>query len=228
MKSLSLILALAALAGVSGCATMPPVKRVAAEKPPTVLDAYKPRAFPADAEIQLAVHGQGLSTTQADALGQFASEWDGDQGGVITLRAPDGGPNAGAAFRTAEGARAFLIRQGVPEDQIVISGYDARGLTDPNLLMTYTHYKADIPTCGKTWTNLANTMVNEPNSNFGCAVNANFAAQLANPGDLVRPRTSTPSDAGRRLTVLDLYRKGETTSSATDEASKGTLSNAVQ
>ncbi|OYU71468.1 MAG: pilus assembly protein CpaD [Alphaproteobacteria bacterium PA2] len=227
MKSLATLASITALVGLSACAT-PAIKRVTAEAPATVLDAYKPRAYPTDAEIQLAVHAQGLSTTQADALGEFASEWDVDQGGVITLRAPDGGPNAGAAFRTAEGARAFLIRQGVPQDQIVITGYDARGLADPNLLMTYTHYKADIPACGKVWTNLANTMVNEPNSNFGCAVSANISAQLANPGDLVRPRASTPADAGRRLTVLDLYRKGEMTSSAKDENAKGTLSNAVQ
>ena len=227
MKTLAMIVSLTALVGVSGCAT-PAIQRQAAEKPPTVLDAYKPRAYPTDAEIQLAVHAQGLSTTQADALAQFAAEWDADQGGVITLRAPDGGPNAGAAFRTAEGARAFLIRQGVPEDQIAISGYDARGLVDPNLLMTYTHYKVDIPTCGKAWTNLANTMVNEPNANFGCAVHANMTAQLANPGDLVHPRSSTPTDAGRRLTVLDLYRKGQVTSSGKDDNAKGTLSNAVQ
>lgn len=227
MKSLATLVSVTALIGLSACAT-PAIKRVTAAEPATVLDTYKPRAFPTDAEIQLAVHAQGLSTTQAEALGQFASEWDVDQGGVITLRAPDGGPNAGAAFRTAEGARAFLVRQGVPEDQIVIAGYDARGLVDPNLLMTYTHYKAAIPVCGKTWTNLANTMANEPNSNFGCAVSANISAQLANPGDLIRPRASTPADAGRRLTVLDLYRKGESTSSAKDENAKGTLSNAVQ
>ena len=227
MKSLAVILSVGVLLGVCGCAT-PGLQAREDEKPPTVLDGYKARAYPTDAEIQLAVHAQGLSSTQADALGQFSSEWDADQGGVITLRAPDGAPNAGAAFRTAEGARAFLIRQGVPEDQIVIAGYDARGVADPNLLMTYTHYKVDIPVCGKTWTNLANTMVNEPNRNFGCAVQANMYAQLANPGDLVHPRASTPSDSGRRLTVLDLYRKGQTTSAAKDENAKGTLSKAIQ
>lgn len=227
MKTLATLILVAVGLGLSACAT-PGLQSAAAETPPTVLDAYRLRAYPSDAEIQLAVHAQGLSTTQAEALGQFAAEWDADQGGVITLRAPDGGPNAGAAFRTAEGARAFLIRQGVPEDQIVISGYDARGLVDPNLLMTYTHYKVDLPVCGKKWTNLANTMVNEPNSNFGCSVHANMAAQLANPGDLVHARASTPADAERRMTVLGLYRKGQVTSSGKDDNAKGTLSNAVQ
>ncbi len=227
MKSLKMTAFVASLACLTGCAAVG-VNKLAEEKPPTVLDGYKPRAYPADAEIQLAVHAQGLSTTQADALAQFASEWDADQGGVITLRAPDSGPNSGAAFRTAEGARAFLLHQGIPQDQVTISGYDARGLTDPNLLMTYTHYKVSIPACGKTWTNLSNLMSNEPNANFGCAVQANMAAQLANPGDLIHARSSTPVDSERRLTVLDKYRKGEVTSGAQDQAAKGALSNVIQ
>jgi pilus assembly protein CpaD len=227
MKSLAILISTMALIGVSACGS-DSLRMGQNESPATVLDAYKPRAYPTDAQIQLAVHAQGLSTTQADALGQFAAEWDADQGGIITLRAPEGGPNSAAAFRTAEGARAFMIRQGIPEDRIVIAGYDGRGLNEPNLIMSYTHFKVEIPTCNKSWKNLANTQSNEPNDNFGCAVHANMYAQLADPGDLGRPRASTPVDAQRKLSVLELYRKGAVTTSAKDEAAKGTLSTAVQ
>lgn len=227
MKTLAILLSATTLVGLSAC-TSNSLRMGQNESPATVLDAYKPRAYPTDAQIQLAVHAQGLSTTQADALGEFAAEWDSDQGGMITLRAPEGGPNSPAAFRTAEGARAFMVRQGIPEDRIVIAGYDARGLTEPNLIMTYTHYKVEIPTCNKAWKNLGNTRTNEPDDNFGCAVHANMYAQLADPGDLGRPRATTPSDASRKLSILELYRKGAVTSSAKDDAAKGTLSNAVQ
>ncbi|OXE35092.1 MAG: pilus assembly protein CpaD [Phenylobacterium zucineum] len=226
MKALTIMLLLGTLAGVSGCATSS--RQAAANSPPTVLDAYKPPGYSTYASIRLAVHAQGLSTNQAEALGQFASQWQADQGGVITLRAPDGTANAAAAFRTAEGARALLIQRGVPEDQIVITGYDAGSGADPNLLITYTHYKLDIPACGKIWTSIGNTMSNEPNLNFGCAVQGNMYAQVADPADLDHPHPSAPGDTGRRLTILDLYRKGQVSSSAKDDKATGTLSNAVQ
>ena len=227
MKSLAILFSVMAMAGVSACSSNS-LRMGQNESPATVLDAYKPRAYPTDAQIQLAVHAQGLSTTQADALGEFAAEWDSDQGGVITLRAPEGGSNSAAAFRTAEGARAYMVRQGIPEDRIVIAGYDAHGLNDPNLIMSYTHYKVEIPACNQSWKNLANTVSNEPNENFGCAVHANMYAQLADPGDLGHPRATTPGDATRKLSILELYRKGAVTTSAKDDAAKGTLSNAVQ
>ena len=54
-----------------------------------------------------------------------------------------------------------------------------------------------------------------------------MAAQIANPEDLIRPRDSTPADAGRRDTVLGKYRKGDVTASAKDEQATGVVSKAV-
>ena len=47
--------------------------------------------------------------------------------------------------------------------------------------------------------------------NFGCAQQRNLAAMVENPDDLVEPRPEVPSYTGRRTTVLEKYRRGETT-----------------
>jgi pilus assembly protein CpaD len=47
--------------------------------------------------------------------------------------------------------------------------------------------------------------------NFGCASQANLAAMVDNPSDLITPRASDPSDQGRRAVVIEKYRKGEVT-----------------
>jgi len=47
--------------------------------------------------------------------------------------------------------------------------------------------------------------------NFGCAQQRNLAAMVENPDDLVEPRPEVPSCTGRRTTVLEKYRRGETT-----------------
>lgn len=220
------LLAAAATASLSACATKVP-DRIGKAKTPT--EHFQARAVAADQEIRLAVHAQGLSATQAEALSQFAQDWMEAEGGTITLSAPTGGPNAGAAFRTAEGARAFLIDQGVPGDRLVIAGYDGRAEPGPGVLkVSYTHYKAVVPSCGKTWTNIAHSATNDVQPNFGCAVTANMAAQIADPADLAHPRQSTPADAGRRAVVLDKYRKGQITSSEADDKAKGTISSAIK
>ena len=60
----------------------------------------------------------------------------------------------------------------------------------------------------------------KPYWNLGCATQANLAAAVANPEDLVQPRAETPPLAARRQKVIDQYRKGANPSGTydTDEA----------
>ena len=58
---------------------------------------------------------------------------------------------------------------------------------------------------------------------------AALRAALALPVDQVaRPRGLDPADAGRRMTVIDKYRKGEKTGAEHDEQASGAVSNAVK
>ena len=212
------------LLGATACATTIPGR---VEKAKTPTEHFQAKAVATDDEIRLAIHAQGLSANQMDALGQFADDWDAAEGGAITVRTPSSGPNSAAAFRTADGTRSFLIRHGVPADQIMMTSDTTK---DPAaaLVVSYRHYEALVPACGKTWTNIARTAKNEVQPNFGCAVTANFAAQLADPTDLIHPHAMAPSDGARRATVLDKYRKGQVTSSDKDEKSTGAISDAVK
>lgn len=220
------VLAVAALASLSACATKVPDRVGKSARTPT--EHFQARAVPDDKEIRLAVHAQGLSANQQNALATFAEEWLAVGGGKITLSAPTGGPDAGAAFRTAEGARGFLVDQGVPRDQIMLAGYDASGEAAPVLRIAYSGYRAIVPACGRTWTNLARSATNDVQPNFGCAVTANMAAQIADPADLVHPRQMTPGDATRRTNMLDKYRKGQVTSSDKDDQARGVVSDAIK
>jgi pilus assembly protein CpaD len=65
---------------------------------------------------------------------------------------------------------------------------------------------------------------NKPAWNHGCANQRNLAAQVAEPADLVQPRSETPVLAARRNTVTDKYRKGEPTATQSPDANKGKIS----
>jgi len=215
-------------ASLSACATDIPGADKHAELP---TEHFEPKVTSKPEEVLLAVHAQGLSPRQADALAKLHDYWVDDEGGVIGVQAPTDGVDPSAAYRMSEAARSYLISRGVPADKIEVVGYDpvpgdgAGG--PPPIKVGYLRYHAEIPECGKVWTNIAHSRKNEVQPNFGCAVSANMAAQVADPADLLGPRTMTPQDATRRQEILDKYRKGEVTSAAKDDKADGAISRAV-
>lgn len=219
------LLVLAAALALGACASKvpPPVGKVDAPRTPTELWRAEVKTQPQ--EIRLAVHGDGLSAGQTDALATFAEGWRAE-GGPIVLRAPVGGPEAAAVARSTEHVRGYLLAQGVSNADVSVMGYDARGDRAAPLMLTRQQYSVTVPTCGREWTNIAHSRDNEVQANFGCATTANMAAQMANPADLLHPATSTPPDAQRRDVVLEKYRKGEITATAKDEQASGAVAQA--
>ncbi len=66
--------------------------------------------------------------------------------------------------------------------------------------------------CTNDWpSDWGDTWDNTPAPNFGCAVQKNMAAMLADPRDMVEPRPMDAPDAARRATVMGHYDKGEVT-----------------
>lgn len=225
MNAPRFIVLAAVAAALSACATkLPPQEGLAADaRTPTEL--WKANVTSAPEEIRLAIHAQGVSQNQVAALAEFSDRWRAAGGGEIILQAPVGGPEVAATSRASEGVRAALTGQGASNIRVV--GYDAKGDPRAPLILGYLAQSVSVPECGRTWTNIAHSAQNEVQPNFGCAVTANMAAQIANPADLLGPAPSTPADAQRRSVVLEKYRKGEITSSAKDAEGSGTVSQAV-
>jgi pilus assembly protein CpaD len=177
-------------------------------------------------EVQLVLHAEGLSANQNQALDGLLGRWLAAEGREIVVSAPTGGTNGEAAGRMAVAARQRLIAMGAPAAKVRVMGYDAAGAPGAPLKVGFLRYVAQVPQCGG-WENITGTRNNTAYENFGCAITANMAAQIANPEDLLSPRPEGPIDSGRRATVLDKYRKGEVTSSAKDDQSNGVVSKAV-
>lgn len=176
-------------------------------------------------EIRLAIHDRGLTEGQQAALTALVDRWRETGGGPVTVQAPRG-PGDAVAGAYANQAAQTLVDLGVPGEQIRMAGYQpqAKGAdpkAPPPLIVGFASYQAVGPQCGH-WDNMTSTGANKPYANFGCAVSANFAAQIANPRDLLAPQHMTPADATRRTNVLDHYRKGEITSTVKDDQSNAT------
>ena len=170
-------------------------------------------------------HADGLSSAQVSALTGLINRWRDVGGGPIVIQAP--GHGGGEAYRAAINVQAELGALGVPDDQIRLVGYKDDDRAGGPVVVGFERFEAQGPACGRDWTSFTTNITNSPNSNFGCASTANMAALVANPADLVRPRTMDPADAGRRETVIGKYRQGVVTSAAKDEQAVSSISDAV-
>ena len=94
--------------------------------------------------------------------------------------------------RSAHNARAALEEMGV---EVRMGAYD--GAPGAPILVGFNSYQAVIPQCG-AWTNLTATRDNAGYANFGCAITANMAAQIANPADIAGPQPMDPTDAAKQ------------------------------
>ena len=164
----------------------------------------------------------GLSPkARADVL-DFAQRFRaGDAGDSrLVIQAPSGATNEIAAMEAVQQVRALLGDNGFADSSISIEAYDAERHGEAPVKVSYMRYVAEAPECGNWPTNVAYEPNNLPMPNLGCAQQRNFAAMIANPADLVGPRTVTPRSSERRDVVWDKYQKGDTTASAKNEDGK--------
>ena len=224
MRRLSALTALATAALLGACAHGPQSDLTAA----TPLDTWEKKIVvtPQPDEIRLGSHPTGLSGPQTAALTALADRWLQADGREILIQTPDKSTDPSGAYRVSVESRDFLVRQGVPYGRIRIVGYVADDASAQPVIVGFQVYTAQGPTCG-SFGNLARSAGNVPYDNFGCAMAANIAAQVANPQDLLTPRDMTPADAARRGVVIGKYRNGEPTSSTADKQASGQVSQVV-
>jgi pilus assembly protein CpaD len=223
-RALSTLAVLAATVLLAACATGPKEPPATDHAALTPTEQYPLKARQLPGELRLAVHAEGLSAAQRDALADLADHWADAGSGDVTIRVPSGGVDPRAAELTSRQALQILAAMGVPQDRLHRAGYAPEAGGAAPILVSYVTYRAMIPRCGLEWENLSTNGKNKPMENFGCAVSANLAAQIADPADIAHPRDLDPTDAGRRTTVIDKYRQGQATAGEADKNASGTLS----
>lgn len=170
---------------------------------------------------------RGLDRRQVDDVAQFARAYRTDSRSNVMIRVPAGAGRADPLTRQAVSTvRAELVRQGIPARAISQASYDDAGITSvAPVYLSYRALTAAVPhPCGQWPFDLAGGgggggqisqaaadnewWSNEPYWNFGCAYQANIAAQALDPLDLQRPRVAAAGDAGKRVNDVRALREG--------------------
>ncbi|MBV9548400.1 MAG: CpaD family pilus assembly protein [Alphaproteobacteria bacterium] len=214
-SSASRFFAAAALLLLSSCATTPDkhpemmMADGAANHPITVEPSYR--------ALKLGWSPAGLTQPEQVQFDAFVSDYLAHGNGSIAVSVPAtmGGQNAALWFA------GRINDMGVGRDKILIASHDTAG-DDMRVEVNYVSYQAHTDACGDWSDDLAFTLMNTTPKNFGCSVQQNIAAMVADPRDLLGPRPLGESDAARRATVLSNYEQGKVTSA---EKRKADLSN---
>jgi pilus assembly protein CpaD len=166
---------------------------------------------PATLTLHVSPNSDGLTPMQRARVLEFSSRSNASDSGNsrIVISAPSGSANEGASMQAADEARRLLISTGYSETTIAVEAYQTSGRDAP-VRLSYMRYVADAPNCGQDWSqNLAQTYQNTPYPNMGCAGQRNLAVMVANPADLLGPRTMTSRDSNRRDDMYSKYVKGQ-------------------
>jgi pilus assembly protein CpaD len=177
---------------------------------------------PQSMTLRVARGSQGLLPQQRAELLAFADRSRASDAGNsrLIIAAPSGSENEIAAMYAVQQIRRLLSDNGFSESSIAVEAYHEDRDRDPPIRISYLRYIAQAPQCGSWPTNLAREPNNLPYPNFGCATQRNLAAMVANPADLLGPRTEGDRASERRDVVWDKYVKGESTVSQKAEDEK--------
>lgn len=163
---------------------------------------------PETLNVSVSSNSRGLGPRQRAEVINFAQRARASDAGnskmVITV--PIGGKNEISSMYAVQEIRKLLTDIGFQQSSVSVeASYDQHGPIE----LSYLRYVAEGPDC-RIWSeNLAKDSQNMPHPNFGCSDQRNLAAMVANPADLLGPRTQTERYSDRRQTTFDKYIKGE-------------------
>ena len=173
---------------------------------------------PSTLSLHVARGSYGLSPAQRADVMDFATRYRVSDAGNsrMVISAPSGSGNEIASMQAIHQIRSILADLGYGDAAISVEPYPA-GKGSAPVRISYLRYVAEAPECGIWPTNLAADPGNVPYANLGCATQRNFAMQVANPADLLGPRTMTDRSSERRDVVFGKYIRGDTTASKKTE-----------
>ena len=174
-------------------------------------DTYVPQSveetFPitvAEQSVKLTLesHADGLRKAEESEVIRFGQQAAKRATTPVTVGYPTGDRHARAL---ANQVSALIIRQGVSRGSVLVTPHDGRGGL---VILAFGMKVAQTKPCGDWSENLRGNQFNGSGPNFGCAVQQNMAAMIADPDDLERPRQMTPQQSSSQSAALEAYNKG--------------------
>lgn len=155
------------------------------------------------------------SPADSERIDEFLSAYQTQGDRPLEVTVPGKSTDDPAAREHALQLANALMQRGVAAEDINL--YVAETQTTGTASVTFPIFVTAPEECGYTSDLWDKGYDNAIDPNYGCALQHNIDAMVANPRDLVHPREATPGRSGvRSFYVIDKYQRGEPLPSAND------------
>jgi pilus assembly protein CpaD len=204
LQGRSIVACFAAVAGVAliaGCGINPELAAPAplSVQPPPAHIQVKLVSF--DHDLYFARGAKALTSAQAAALNHFLKVNEIGEGDSVTV-------DVSGTSTLATARKAAVVSELKQLGIDAASGKDARLAAD-SVRVHADHAVATAPACPNWSKPEADEPDNTTSSNLGCATEANLAAMIVNPADLVKPKATATTDGAALAHGVELYRAGK-------------------
>jgi pilus assembly protein CpaD len=183
---------IAASLALAGCSSLPTNT--------SMYSVHQPVVERTNYAIDLAADGNGIALADQKRLNEWFDVLDLRYGDRISIDSDDSDGNEDAArdVRAAAAERGVMVTQGAP----ATAGVIAPG----NIRVVVTRSQASVPSCPDHRTTDGQNFNSGNSSNYGCAMNSNLAAMVADPEDLVRGRDNKRLDSNSGKAAVNAYK----------------------
>lgn len=212
----SLLLGAALVGLLGGCASSQQYVPLAVQNTSTPLDYHQIDVRRQTEIIEIAMEPgfSQLRREEVSAMEAFVFAYRQRGHGPLMMIMPENAADQELVVESVRVARELAFRNGVAWENIQGRNYDAHGQFAP-LVLTFESYEAVAPDClSLAAYDLSDITSNNEPAYFGCAIEHNIAAMLADPGDLLGQRQLDPRDARRVSLIMEAYRDGGATGAA--------------
>jgi len=165
----------------------------------------------------------GLMPDDSQHFDDFVADFMQHGSGSISITVPAGRDSSATIAYFGE----RIASSGVPRDRILVGTREAAG-GDTRVELGFISYHASTAPCGDWSASWTDTAANHVTPNFGCAVQHNIAAQVADPRDLMGSQPLAAGDAARRAVVYDNYKNGKPTAATKTDDQSGTVTDVAK
>ncbi|MFV0623726.1 CpaD family pilus assembly lipoprotein [Sphingomonas sp. ac-8] len=161
---------------------------------------HQPVVSHSDYAVDLATTPYGLAEGEASRLAGWMSALQPGYGDRIAIDESGGGSGARAQIAAEVARYGLLLADGMPVTQGAV--------TPGTVRVVLSRATASVPNCPRDDPYDAYTIDAHTNANYGCAINTNLAAMVANSDDLVRGQTGSGlADTITATKAIDAHRK---------------------
>ena len=163
-----------------------------------------------------------LTATEIRRVDEIVTAFTAESRGQLVISIPGAAATDARVLGRAKQIADHARRRGLTASRILIRVDTDDQRANGPVVISFETLVVRVPECGDWSKESSHDVTNTDHSNFGCALQHNIGLMIADPADLIAPRTVALRDTARSNIVIQQYRTGRVTGAARAAAERAT------